>query len=341
MRGRHGGVRGLGVGALVLASAWWLPSACAPPEARSAAQEAARYPEKRITLLSSVSPGGSTDLLARAIASIGPKHFGQPITVVTKLGGGGAVVLQELLRRPTDGYTLAITTSSGVVSMAAGHIPFTPDQFTYIERIQVDPYLIAVRADSPFEDLMEFFAYAASHPGDVSVSGFGTASAHFLAFSVLRARTGNPDIRWIAYEGAGDATVATLGGHTDAVHTNYNVVREHLRAGTMRGLGVSSPLSALPAVKTYAEQGYDAAPVQWRGVQGSGDLPAELVARISRLLHETIQDPEFLAFMENAGTEFGLMEDAEAFQRAVMDEIAESRELLYGLHLLETAPGSR
>ena len=65
------------------------------------------------------------------------------------------------------------------------------------------------------------------------------------------------------------------------------------------------------------------------------------VARISRLLHETIQDPEFLAFMENAGTEFGLMEDAEAFQRAVMDEIAESRELLYGLHLLETAPGSR
>ena len=249
------------------------------------------------------------------------------------------MVLRELLRRPPDGHTLAITTSSGVVSMAAAHIPFTPDQFVYIERIQVDPYLIAVRADSPFEDLVELFAHARSHPGDVSVSGFGTASAHFLAFSVLKARAHDPDVRWIAYEGAGDATVSTLGGHTDAVHTNYNVVREHVRAGTMRVLGVSSPISALPDVKTYVDQGYDAAPVQWRGIQASGDLPAELVARIRRLLHETLQDPEFLDFMESAGTEFGLMDDAETFRGAVLDEIEESRQLLNGLHLLEPTQG--
>lgn len=323
--------------ATLLFSALCIASGCAEPGARNVEQDPGRYPERRITLLSSVSPGGSSELLARAIANAGAKYFGQRITVVTREGGGGAVALQELLRRPPDGYTLAITTSSGAVSMAAGRIPFTPDQFTYIERIQVDPYLIAVRSGSPFHDLTELFEYARSHPGALSVGGFGTASAHFLAFSLLRARAGDPDIRWIAYEGAGDASVATLGGHTDAVHTNYEVVREHVRAGTMRVLGASAPLTALPDVATYAQQGYDTAPVQWRGVQGRGDLPETLVARIRQLLHETIRDPEFVAYMDNAGTEFGLTEGAEAFRDAVKDEIAESRELLTGLHLLDRA----
>ena len=108
--------REFGSGAVATALASWLFLACAQTDVRSAAEAAASYPEKRITLLSAVSPGGSTDLLARAVASIGPKYFGQPITVVTKEGGGGAVALQELLRRPLDGYTLAVTTSSGVVS---------------------------------------------------------------------------------------------------------------------------------------------------------------------------------------------------------------------------------
>jgi tripartite-type tricarboxylate transporter receptor subunit TctC len=341
LQGKQGRSTPWVLGALTTFWALGVASACAEPGARSAGQDEARYPDRRITILSSVSPGGSSELLARAIASAGPKYFGQRIIVVTREGGGGAVALQELLRRPPDGYTLAITTSSGAVSMAAGRIPFTPDQFTYVERIQVDPYLIAVRSDSPFHDLTELFEYARSHPGALSVGGFGTASAHFLAFSLLRARAGNPDIRWIAYEGAGDASVATLGGHTDAVHTNYEVVREHVRAGTMRVLGVSASLTALPEVATYAEQGYDTAPVQWRGVQGHGDLPEALVVRIRQLLHETIQDPEFVAYMDNAGTELGLTEGAEAFRQAVKDEIAESRELLRGLHLLDAAEGGR
>ena len=116
------------------------------------------------------------------------------------------------------------------------------------------------------------------------MSGFGAASAHSLGFARLRAAAGGPDIRWIACEGSADAVVAALGGHTDAAHTNYNIVREHLRAGTMRVLGIALPVEALPDTPSYAEQGYDLQPVHRRGGGPAGAGPRD-AGRHPRPLH--------------------------------------------------------
>ena len=94
-------------------------------------RESVPYPNRPITLVSWVTPGGPTDLLARAIAKVGREHFGQRIDVLTKRGGGGAVAMQHLLGQEPDGYTLAIFTSSGVVTLASGRTPFGVDQFSY------------------------------------------------------------------------------------------------------------------------------------------------------------------------------------------------------------------
>ncbi len=165
------------------------------------------------------------------------------------------------------------------------------------------------------------------------MSGFGAASAHFLGFARLLAEAGDPDIRWIAYEGSADAVVAALGGHTDAAHTNYNIVREHLRAGSMRVLGVALPVAALPDTRTYAEQGYDLAPVHWRGVVGppglSPDVRADLRARLLRV----IEAPEFRAYMEQAAMEYAVMEGSDAFGTWMSKEVDTSRDLLGRLGL--------
>ena len=179
--------------------------------------------------------------------------------------------MQYLKGRAGDPYVLGVFTASGTVNMATGRIPFAPGDFTPILRIQVDPFLVAVREESPFRTLGDLIEAARERPGEVSMSGFGAASAHFLGFQRLRAAAGDPDIRWIAYEGSGDAVVAALGGHTDAAHTNYNIVREHLRAGTMRVLAVALPLTALRDTPTYLDEGYDLTPVHWRAWWG---LPA-------------------------------------------------------------------
>lgn len=301
--------------------------------------EPAEYPARPIEVVSWATPGGPTDLLARELAETGPEHFGVEMRVATRQGGSGAAAMRHVSSRPADGHTLLIFTSSGAVNMATGRIPFGPEDFTYLMRVQVDPFLIAVPSESPFRDLEDFFDHARENPGELSVAGFGSASAHFLGFSRLSEAAGDPDVRWIAYGGSGEAVVAALGGHTDAVHTNYNIVREHLRAGSMRVLGVSAPVPALPDVPTYSDQGYDVQPVHWRGVAARGDLPDSTAARIRELLDETVEDPEFRDFMETAAMGDGRLDSAGQFQREVRREVEERRKLLRSLGLLEDGDG--
>lgn len=298
-------------------------------------EDAVQYPTKSITIVCWSNPGSPNDLFARQLAKIGAKHFGQPISVLTKAGANGAAAMAYLTKQPADGYTLSTITSSQTFGMAAGHIPFTPEQFTYLLSVQIDPFVIVVRADSPFQTLKDLIAGAKQRPGKYSVSGFGSASAHFLAFAQLKAAASNPDIRWVAYDGGSDATVAVLGGHADIAHTNYAAVREHIKAGHMRALAVSSPvrLSMLPDVPTYGELGYNVAPIQWRGVMAPAGMSPAIRDRLRDLLLKTINDSEFKAFMHNAGLGFAPAASQEDFQSLVQQEVVSNHQLLRELNL--------
>lgn len=323
--------------AVHLAAAVVLLSAlgCGGDVGSSESENLAQYPEHAIEMISWATAGGPTDLLARALAKVGPRHFGQRMTVSTREGGAGAVAMQYMAGKRGDGHVLGVFTASGAVNMATGRIGFGPEDLTFLMRVQLDPFLVAVPTASPFSDLAAFFAAARERPGELSVSGFGAASAHFLGFARLKAAAGDPDVRWIPFEGSADAVVAALGGHTTAVHTNYDIVREHVRAGTMKVLGVAVALPMLPGVPTYAEQGFDVAPVHWRGVVGPPGISAELAAMMRRLLEETVQDPEFAEYMEQAGMEYAVMESPEAFRTWVESEVSTSRTLLRELGLLQ------
>ena len=300
-----------------------------------AAPEEARFPSGPVQIVSWATPGGPSDLLARALAEAAPDHFdGQRVTVMTRQGGAGAAGMQYLRGRAGDPHVLGVFTASGTVNMATGRIPFAPGDFTPILRIQVDPFLVAVRDDSPFHTLENLFETARMRPGAVSMSGFGAASAHFLGFQRLRAAAGAPDIRWIAYAGSGDAVVAALGGHTDAVHTNYNIVREHLRAGTMRVLAVALPLTALRDTPVYRDAGYDLAPVHWRGVVGPPGLSPEVRADLRDRLLATIRAAGFQEYMARASMEYAVMDDSDAFGHWIAEEVETSRALLGRLGLL-------
>jgi len=316
--------------------AWWLPFAVAVffPACGSSPDEAV-FPNRPIEIVSWATPGGPSDLLARALADAAPDHFdGHRVTVMTRQGGAGAAGMQYLKGRAGDPHVLGVFTASGTVNMATGRIPFAPGDFTPILRIQVDPFLVAVREDSPFRTLEDLIEAARARPGDVSMSGFGAASAHFLGFQRLRAAASDPDVRWIAYEGSGDAVVAALGGHTDAVHTNYNIVREHLRAGTMRVLAVALPLTALADTPTYFDEGYDLAPVHWRGVVGPPGLSPEVRADLRERLLATIRTAGFQEYMARAAMEYAVMDDSDAFGTWIAEEVDTSRALLGRLGLL-------
>ena len=167
------------------------------------------------------------------------------------------------------------------------------------------------------------------------MSGFGAASAHFLGFARLRAAAGDPDIRWIAYEGSADAVVAALGGHTDAAHTNYNIVREHLRAGTMRVLGTALPVEALPDTPELRGAGVRPPARPLAGGGGPAGAGPRTRADIRARLLAAIEDPGFREYMERAALEYATMEDAEAFGAWMTEEVTTSRDLLQGLGILD------
>ena len=244
--------------------------------------------------------------MARHIAKVGEKYFGVDMIVMTKKGGDGATAMAYVRGRPADGHYFSTITTSQVVAFAAGKLPFSPDDLRFIIRIQDDPYVIATLPESPYNNLKEFFAYAEENPGKLTIGGYGTASAHWLAFTRVSKLAGSPDIRWVAYDSTGEATTAALGGHVSVAHANYQIVSEYVRAGKMKILGISTAerIAPAPDVLTYKELGYDIVLSHWRGFYTHPDVPEDVVKEMRELLKQAIHDPEFEKYMAGAVLEY-------------------------------------
>jgi len=319
---------------VLLAATVFLPACAGEAPAPTPAPEPApkvEYPTKPITIGCWSSPGAPNDLLARELAKVGEKYFGVSMTVVTKKGGGGANDLAWLLQQPADGHFVSTCTVSMPIRLAVGKLPYTGEEFKYVIRIQDDSYVIACLPDKPYNNLKEFFEYAKEHP-EVTVGGYGsTDAAHYLAFARLAKLAGNPEVRWIPYEGGADAVTGCLGGHVDVVHSNWGTIGEHYRAGTLKVLGISSAerVEVAPDVPTYKEQGYDIVLSHWRGVLCSKDVPDEVVTKMRELFKQTIHDPEFEKFMADNNVNYAdTFASWQEFTQWFHGEVATFKEIL-------------
>jgi tripartite-type tricarboxylate transporter receptor subunit TctC len=275
--------------------------------------------------------------MARQIALIGERYFGVDIKVVNKVGGEGAVAMAHVREQPADGYYIGTFTISQAVAMAAGGVPFTPRDILPLIKVQNDPYVIVTRVEEPFNNLIELFAYAKANPGKLTAGGYGVATAHSLAFQRLLRKAGDPDIRWIPYEGTAPAVIAALGGHVTVANANWGVVSEHVRAGTMKVLGISTTerIDPAPDVPTYTEQGFPLVLSHWRGFYVHPDTPEDVVTEILRLFRQTIHDPEFGEFMALEGQEYAdIFETSAEFAEWYVSEVEEFRVLLREMGLI-------
>lgn len=278
-------------------------SGCAKPVTPPAPPE---YPARPITLICGSSPGGGSDTLARNVAITGEKYFGVPISVLTKKGGGGGIALAYLHEQPADGYHMDIVTLSQILGIAGGAIPFNADDFKYLIRIQGEPYGLVTQPDSPFDNIKEFIDYAKEHPGELTVGGYGTATAASITFLQLMKEAGNPDVRWIAYDGSDEALTAMLGGHVDCAQEHVSGGAEYLRAGQLKFLGLAGEERAkvMPDVPTFRELGYDVVVIQIRGLVTHGDVPDDVAEAMKGFLKQTIHDPDFEEYMAGVGLEY-------------------------------------
>ena len=258
----------------------------------------AAYPDKPINMIVSYSPGGGTDLVARAIAPYIEKYLGNNARIViqNRPGAGGAIGFASLATAAPDGYTIGFINTPNVMTIPIEReAGYTIEKFDTLGNIVDDPGNFSVHNDSPVKSLKDLAAAAKANPGAITVGTTGVGSDDHLA-TLLFSRIAGVKLNHIPMKGAADVKNGAVGRQIDVAAMNIGEAMQAAAGGSpLRQLGVMAARrsSVAPAVATFAEQGYAVEMSSLRGIAAPKGLPPEVKQQLVRAIERAANDPEF------------------------------------------------
>jgi len=265
----------------------------------------AAYPDKPIQLIVPYSAGGSTDVLARAISQVAPKHFPQPMVVVNKAGGGGIPGRVDVVRSKPDGYTLLFGWGSGEDLVVPHQRPLPYDIFKDFEtvcRISVHSIVLAVPTDSPYKTLADLVKAGKSK--DYMTAAVSTKGGSVDITYLLFAKAAGIKVTTVPGSGGSDAITKLVGGHVDFGGGHPSEVLPHFKAGRLRGLAVAFEKRdpSVADIPTFRESGYDVVTAgSVKGVAVPKGTPKEITAYLEKKFKDIADDAEFQKIMKDIG----------------------------------------
>ncbi len=264
------------------------------------------FPSKPVTIVVPYPPGGTTDVLARALQEPLQKLLGQPVIVDNRPGASAMLGTKLVARAPADGYTLLFPNNGLVISphitKDAGYAPLT--DFAPVSLVSLQPMVLVTHPSVPARTVREFIDHAKANPGKINYATAGPASFGHLA-SVLFARTAGVTIEHIPYKGQAPTTQAVLAGETQMLlSTSSAQMNAFIKEGRVRLLGVSSaqpsPLvpGGVPINQTLPGFQADV----WFGLFAPAGTPRDVVARLNDAIGKALQQPDVKAKFETAGS---------------------------------------
>jgi tripartite-type tricarboxylate transporter receptor subunit TctC len=261
----------------------------------------AAYPERPITMIIAYSPGGGTDLVARALAPYVEKYLGggAKMVIVNRTGAGGEVGFAALANSAPDGYTIGFVNTPPLITIPIERTAQFggPDRFDLLGNIVDDPCNFAVHTDLPVKNLQELANYARARPGKVTVGSTGIGSDDHLLMLMFE-RAAGVKMLHVPFKGSADVRTAIASRQIDVAAMNIGEALQAVRGGApMRNIGQFSPArtNLAPDLPTGREQGFNFELSSLRGMAAPKGLPADVRERLVKAVASAAADPEFQA----------------------------------------------
>lgn len=295
--------------------------------------QAQAWPSKPVTLVVPFPPGGTTDVLARALAEKLTASLGQTVIVESKPGAGATLGADFVAKSRPDGYTLLMGAVHHTIAPSVfKKLPYDLQKdFAPITTVALVPNVLTVSATNPATTVAELVAQAKAAPGKLNYGSNGNGTAQHLIGTQFEAVNGI-EIAHIPYKGSGPLVTDLIGGQVTMSFDTVTPVLPHIKAGKLKALAVTTGKrsSALPEVPTLAEAGVKGIDTgTWFGLLAPAATPKEIVTRLNADVVKLLAQPEFRKQLEAIGAEpvgnspeqmaRQIKEDSEKFAKLVKD----------------------
>jgi len=254
------------------------------------------YPTKPVRLIVTYPPAGSSDLMARILGQKLSELWGQPVIVENKAGAAGSIGMEYAAHQAPDGYSFVIgNLGPTVVNPILSKVPFDVERdFVPVSLIATGPNILVVNPNTPASTLGELIAYARANPGKLNFGSGGSGSVAHLSGEMFKSQA-HVDIVHVPYKGGILSVNDLLAGNVQLVFSDALPVMQHIRAGKLRALAVTSPERSplAPEIPTCVESGLPGlVAVNWWGVLLPAGTPKGIADKFRADLVKVMQDPD-------------------------------------------------
>ena len=259
------------------------------------------WPNRPVKIVVPFAPGGTTDILARAIAPDLAKAFGQPFVIENKAGAGGNLGAEQVAKAPGDGHTLLMGTvgTHGINRALYPRLPYDPfKDFVPITLVAGVPNVMVINADlaasQRINTVRDFIAYAKANPGQLNMASSGNGTSIHLAGELFKTMT-STNLTHVPFAGSGPALLSLAGGNVQVMFDNLPSAMQLIKAGKIKALGVTSAVrsAALPDLPTVEEagglKGFEAS--SWFGLLAPAGTPPDVAQRIQQEVARSLASP--------------------------------------------------
>jgi tripartite-type tricarboxylate transporter receptor subunit TctC len=283
------------------------------------------WPNKPIRMIVPYTPGGYTDLMARAVGQKLSEALGQPFIFENRPGANAIIGTDVVAKAAPDGYTFGTVIAAHAVNATLNpKLPYdTLKDFTYVSLMSVAPLIMIAHPSLPANNVQELIALAKQKPGELNFASSGVGAAAHLTMEMFKSRAGI-DMQHVPYKGTAGALQDTVGGRINVMFDVVGPLMPQVKAGNAKALVVTARerIPAAANVPTMAEQGVaDFISGTWAGIIAPAGTPKEIVDRVSTEVQKAMRDPALREKLAEQGI-VPVGNTPEEYRTFVVEEVA-------------------